>query len=173
MAFSPSDKANSLTNCSHIGAYLSTAYALRHPNRVSRLILLSPAGVPEDPDLTVSAEVDPSPETALNSTNGDSNTNGTASKAQVRDVKKEQAERRKNQSNFRKAATFLWESGFSPFQIVRSTLFYGPMLVGKYSSRRFPHLPQEDVVDMHEYIWHITRAKGSGEYGLCESFSFK
>jgi cardiolipin-specific phospholipase len=34
-----------------LGAYLSVAYALRHPTHVSKLILLSPVGVPRDPDL--------------------------------------------------------------------------------------------------------------------------
>ncbi|KAJ8086392.1 hypothetical protein PM082_005215 [Marasmius tenuissimus] len=59
---------------------------------------------------------------------------------------------------------YLWEEGWSPFQAVRSTLFWGPMLVGKYSSRRFTGLSKEDTRDMHNYILNITLAKGSGEY---------
>jgi len=60
--------------------------------------------------------------------------------------------------------TYLWEEGFSPFQVVRSSFFWGPMLVGKYSSRRFVGLSEEETRDMHEYILNITLAKGSGEY---------
>ena len=33
-----------------LGGYLSVAYALKYPTRVQKLILLSPAGIPRDPD---------------------------------------------------------------------------------------------------------------------------
>lgn len=33
-----------------LGGYLASAYAVRYPNRVSGLILVSPAGVPHGPD---------------------------------------------------------------------------------------------------------------------------
>jgi len=36
-----------------LGAYFSTVYALRYPERVHKLLLLSPAGVPQDPNNTV------------------------------------------------------------------------------------------------------------------------
>ena len=36
-----------------LGAYMSVAYALGHPTGVSRLVLLSLAGVPRDPNTTV------------------------------------------------------------------------------------------------------------------------
>ncbi|EEB89031.1 hypothetical protein MPER_12926, partial [Moniliophthora perniciosa FA553] len=43
-----------------LGAYLSTAYALKYTGRVDKLILLSPAGVPRGPDYTVpSQELEP------------------------------------------------------------------------------------------------------------------
>jgi len=38
------------------------------------------------------------------------------------------------------------------------------MLVGKYSSRRFSSLSEEETREMHDYITNITLAKGSGEY---------
>jgi len=40
------------------------------------------------------------------------------------------------------------------------------MIVGKYSSRRFSGLSEEETKDMHEYILAITLAKGSGEYSI-------
>jgi len=131
-----------------LGGYLSVAYALRYPTRVNRLILLSPAGVPRDPNgIEESSPGAPAPDA------------------------KESKERRealriarRNESLFRRFATWAWEEGWSPFQIVRSIVFWGPLLVGKYSSRRFSHLPDDEVRDMHDYIWHITSAKGSGEY---------
>lgn len=33
-----------------LGGYLASAYAVRYPNRVSGLILVSPAGIPHGPD---------------------------------------------------------------------------------------------------------------------------
>jgi pimeloyl-ACP methyl ester carboxylesterase len=39
-----------------LGGYLSAVYALRYPERVERLILLSPAGVPASKDTSVPAE---------------------------------------------------------------------------------------------------------------------
>jgi len=39
-----------------LGGYLSSVYALRYPQRVERLILLSPAGVPASKDTSVPGE---------------------------------------------------------------------------------------------------------------------
>lgn len=52
----------------------------------------------------------------------------------------------------------------TPFQMVRSASVFGPLLVARYSSWRFKALIDEDARDMNDYIWHITRLKGSGEY---------
>jgi cardiolipin-specific phospholipase len=147
-----------------LGGYLSVAYALKYPERVSRLILLSPAGVPENPnDTTIpSKEVDPTPtDSSPNASSAISPNN-----EQVKNVRKEQAEAKQKESLTRRIATHLWEEGMSPFQILRGTMFYGPILVGKYASRRFAHLSQDEVRDMNDYIWHISHAKGSGEYSI-------
>ncbi|KAG8903958.1 hypothetical protein FRB99_002481 [Tulasnella sp. 403] len=125
-----------------LGGYLSVAYALRHPTRVSRLILLSPAGVPPNPK-AISPTEDAALEAAAAATD---------------------AEPEPRPSLLRKLGTHAWEAGWSPFQVVRSITFFGPLLVGKYSTWRFRHLPDEDARDVNNYIWHITRGKGSGEY---------
>ena len=144
-----------------LGAYLSTAYALKYPTRVNQVILLSPAGVPRDPNTTE----EPSRELDLTPAQGGTANGGavTPTDARVKDVKDQQRQAKREETTLRKVATYLWEEGWSPFQIVRSAAFYGPWLVGKYSGRRFD-LTDEDKRDMHDYIWHITRAKGSGEY---------
>ncbi|CAE7059541.1 unnamed protein product [Rhizoctonia solani] len=144
-----------------LGAYLSTAYALRHPERVNQLILLSPAGVPRDPDTTEqpAAELDLTP-----GNNGVSSGGAVpATEARVKEVREGQQRAKREASTGWKVFSYLWEEGWSPFQVVRSAAFYGPWLVGKYSNRRFD-LTEEEKRDMHDYIWHITRAKGSGEY---------
>ncbi|KZS97934.1 alpha/beta-hydrolase [Sistotremastrum niveocremeum HHB9708] len=146
-----------------LGAYLSVAYTLRHPDRVSRLILLSPAGVPDDPNTEVpSREVDSAPSTPPGSSTP--SMPRPASTGDIKKLKAEQTVQKKEESRSRRLFTYLWEEGWSPFQIVRSTLFFGPWLVGKYSSRRFSSLTEDETRDMHHYILNITLAKGSGEY---------
>ncbi|KAG6331712.1 hypothetical protein ID866_7373 [Astraeus odoratus] len=146
-----------------LGAYFSVAYALRYPTRVNKLILLSPAGVPHDPNNLTA------PSRELTDT-GDATSSVSAPAAapastnDVKRIRNEQREAKRQESRTVKLITYLWEEGWSPFQVVRCTLFWGPMLVGKYSSRRFSGLTEDEVRDIHEYIVNITLAKGSGEY---------
>ncbi|KAF9485421.1 alpha/beta-hydrolase [Pholiota conissans] len=160
-----------------LGAYFSVAYALKYPDRVHRLILLSPAGVPRGPNYTEpSREVMDDQEQTMasgSSTDGSKNVKSPArekasfhraTKGRVESIREEQKETKKQESRTRKLLTYLWEEGWSPFQVVRSTLFWGPMLIGKYSSRRFSGLTPDETRDMHDYIMNITLAKGSGEY---------
>ncbi|KAG9317275.1 Alpha/Beta hydrolase protein [Chiua virens] len=145
-----------------LGAYFSVAYALRYPTRVHKLVLLSPAGVPHNPDnltmpsreLTDTGDSAPSPNTPAE----------LASTSEIHHIRDQQRAIKKSESRTRKLFTYLWEEGWSPFQVVRSTLFWGPMLVGKYSSRRFSGLTEDETRDLHDYILNITLAKGSGEY---------
>lgn len=146
-----------------LGGYLSVVYALRYPTRVSKLILVSPAGVPRDPNSTET------PSREVDSTNGSATDSAEpASEGKVNELRSGQRAEQRKQSNTRKLFTYLWEEGWSPFQVVRSTMFWGPKLVGKYSSRRFIGLNTDDTKAMHEYILNITLAKGSGEYCICE-----
>jgi cardiolipin-specific phospholipase len=165
-----------------LGGYLSVAYALKYPSRVERLVLLSPAGVPRDPNGTTvpSREVTgsqaddqelaggaPPPSSGLAARFGPRHGAGKAEAAstpRVEKIKTEQRAEKQKESVRRRMFTYLWEEGFSPFQLVRSSLFWGPMLVGKYSSRRFSGLSEEETRDLHDYILNITLAKGSGEY---------
>jgi cardiolipin-specific phospholipase len=143
-----------------LGAYFSVVYALRYPTRVQKLILLSPAGVPRGPNTTVpSRELTDSQDTLDGPDSA-----VPATKDQIDKIKAEQQTEKNQESKRRKLLTYLWEEGWSPFQVVRSTFFWGPMLVGKYSSRRFTGLSEEDTRDLHDYILNITLAKGSGEY---------
>ncbi|KAI6164956.1 Alpha/Beta hydrolase protein [Pisolithus thermaeus] len=127
-----------------LGAYFSVAYALRYPTRVNKLIYSLP--------LVIQAS-------AANARPATS-----ASTSAVSHIRNEQRAARNQESRTMKLVTYLWEEGWSPFQLVRSTLFWGPMLVGKYSSRRFSSLTEDETRDMHEYILNITLSKGSGEY---------
>ncbi|TFY73007.1 hypothetical protein EWM64_g11005, partial [Hericium alpestre] len=82
----------------------------------------------------------------------------------VEDLREEQEEKKRKLTRTQRLFTYLWEEGWSPFQVARSAVFWGPMLVGKYSSRRFSALGEEQCREMHEYLTNISLAKGSGEY---------
>ncbi|KAF8211380.1 alpha/beta-hydrolase [Mycena galopus ATCC 62051] len=142
-----------------LGGYLSTVYALKYPERVHKLILLSPAGVPRDPNGTTAPEreIEPPPHSSSSSVE-------LATHKKVEEVRTEQEAARPRHTRTRRLFMYLWEEGWSPFQVVRSTLFWAPMLIGKYSSRRFSGLTDEETANIHDYIMHITLAKGSGEY---------
>jgi len=144
-----------------LGAYFSVAYALKYPERVNKLILLSPAGFPRGPNWT-----DPSREIVDEGTSkpGESGTFQQATEDQVNKIEAEQKKEKQQMTRTRRLFTYLWEEGWSPFQVIRSALFWGPLLVGKYSSRRFPSLDPSETRDMHEYLLNITLSKGSGEY---------
>ncbi|KAH6915391.1 abhydrolase domain-containing protein 4 [Coprinopsis sp. MPI-PUGE-AT-0042] len=151
-----------------LGAYLSVAYTLKYPERVAKLILLSPAGVPRGPNYTEpsreltdhGADPDGVPEPHT----GDPSHAEPATKTSFHPFAQSQKRHQENQSLGRRLFTYLWEEGVSPFQVVRSAAFLGPLLVGKYSSRRFQGLTEEETRDLHDYILNITLAKGSGEY---------
>jgi cardiolipin-specific phospholipase len=147
-----------------LGAYFSTVYALKYPTRVNKLVLLSPAGVPHDPNATSDPSRELTDTGATNATTAQDATVEPATESKVEEIKVEQAVTKKQESRTRRLLMYLWEEGWSPFQLVRNTFFWGPMLIGKYSARRFASLSEEDTKDMHEYILNITLAKGSGEY---------
>ncbi|KAF8165009.1 Alpha/Beta hydrolase protein [Crassisporium funariophilum] len=158
----------SMTLIGHsLGAYFSVAYALRYPDRVSKLILLSPAGVPRGPNYEEpSRELtdDQAHSAPVSNPTREQSTVERATRGRVQSIRAEQKDNKAHESRSRKLFTYLWEEGWSPFQLVRSTLFFGPMLIGKYSSRRFSGLSPEETRDMHDYIMNITLARGSGEY---------
>jgi pimeloyl-ACP methyl ester carboxylesterase len=83
-----------------LGAYLSTAYALRYPTRVHQLILLSPAGVPRDPNTTE----EPSREIDLTPGQRGPISGGAvpATEARVEAVKAQQRQAKREESTFRK-----------------------------------------------------------------------
>jgi len=141
-----------------LGAYFSAVYAMRYPQRVHKLVLLSPAGVPRDPNNTVLSR-----EVLDRQVTGEDGP-VAADSSRLEALEQEQQAEKRKESFGRRLLTHLWEEGWSPFQVVRSSLFWGPMLVGKYSSRRFGALSEDETRDMHAYIMNITLAKGSGEY---------
>ena len=118
-----------------LGAYFSVVYALRYPTRVNKLILLSPAGVPRDPNSTVYARelTDTQDDTAATTGSG-SGTVTRPTEAEVEQIHSQQELDKRRESRTRRLLMYLWEEGWSPFQVVRSTFVWGPMLIGKVNS---------------------------------------
>jgi cardiolipin-specific phospholipase len=116
-----------------LGAYLSTAYALKFPSRVDKLVLLSPAGVPRGPNTEepVREVTDDREEITHHSSNGNGDAVETASSERVKRLREEQDKANKEVSRSQRLLVYLWEEGWSPFQIVRNLNVFGPMLVGK------------------------------------------
>jgi cardiolipin-specific phospholipase len=123
-----------------LGAYFSAVYALRYPQRVHKLVLLSPAGVPRDPNNTV-----PAREMLDRQVTGGDDGPVVADSSRLEALEQEQRAEKRKESFGRRLFTHLWEEGWSPFQVVRSSLFWGPMLVGKVACC-FPSLPCRLVI---------------------------
>jgi cardiolipin-specific phospholipase len=115
-----------------LGAYFSVAYALKYPSRVNKLVLLSPAGVPHDPNTTM-------PSREFTDSGDTQSLGGTAepvSASKLTRIRSHQEAEKKQESRTRRLFTYLWEEGWSPFQVVRASLFWGPWMIGKVSFAR-------------------------------------
>jgi cardiolipin-specific phospholipase len=60
-----------------------------------------------------------------------------ADSARLAALEQEQQTEKKKEALGRRLFTHLWEEGWSPFQVVRFSLFWGPMLVGKVRVRSY------------------------------------
>lgn len=124
-----------------LGGYLSAVYALRHPERVEKLLLLGPAGVPAKP-------ADFSPEAFRKRANVQPYT--------LRSLMVSVFPR-------------LWNAGVTPGAVVRLLGPVGRSLTEGYTSRRFVEghgFTEAEKVAFSHYMYHITASPGSGEYAL-------
>lgn len=121
-----------------LGGYISTVYALRYPERVSRLILLSPAGFSRGSlgDLAKRYEVGEDDKPAklpfLLTPHG------------------------------QRILTWAW-GNISPFALVRSTGMFGPWMSSKYTRRRFADLDAGELRAMHAYCHGVFSDRASSE----------
>ncbi|KAI5779213.1 Alpha/Beta hydrolase protein [Geopyxis carbonaria] len=177
------------------GGYLSVRYCLKYPERVNKVILASPVGVPEDPYAIRQELPDENVENkqpALVQNQGDivtqSNPNlPTSIENQPRGPSTQASATISASSSVvslpsletsvgQKPATprrvipkwlaYLWDANISPFSLVRWSGPLGPRLVSGWTSRRFNALPPEESQALHNYAYSLFRQRGSGEYAL-------
>ncbi|KAF2635529.1 alpha/beta-hydrolase [Massarina eburnea CBS 473.64] len=141
-----------------LGGYLATAYALKYPGRINKLILASPVGIPEDPYAVSEDLPEPQDSTMANEFTQD----GAGNQADSKPDKKDPPRRR-----LPGWVSYLWEANMvSPFALVRWSGPLGPRLVSGWTSRRFSQLPEEESQALHDYSYSIFRQRGSSEYAL-------
>ena len=140
-----------------LGGYVSTVYALRYPQHVKKLILVSPIGFPRNPTITTQESL-----------------NNDLSQAEHQDRVHEfsDAPETKTRKFAKNLVNFLWDRNYSPFDILRKTYFFAPLLVSSYSLRRFSSLSPDLQRDLYHYIYAISVQKASSEYSITHLLSF-
>ena len=176
-----------------MGGYLSFKYSVKYPERVNKLIMASPVGIPEDPYAVRQSLPDhgagikgqneggsrSSPHLGenLNAQAGNNHSSSapvspggsTDSLPDERDVMASQPDpppTARRRRPFPKWFVYLWDANVSPFSIVRWSGPLGPRFVSGWSTRRFHWLPQEQHQALHNYAYSLFRQRGSGEYAL-------
>lgn len=138
-----------------LGGYLSVAYALRYPERVERLVLVSPVGIPEGSWHPGAAPERPAQDEAVS--------DDAASDCSDSSVQPPMPPRRLNTRTM-SVLGWLWDRNVSIFSLLRSTSFFAPWLVSGYTRRRFANIPPEELQCMHAYCHGIFAGRGSSEY---------
>ncbi|OMJ09625.1 putative cardiolipin-specific deacylase, mitochondrial [Smittium culicis] len=126
------------------GGYMSSIYALKYPERVNKLILESPMGLPETPESVNSfLETGEIPELQM--------TINPSSDALVSGKNPDFFHRLRDLSPtyklLLKGSVSLWNSSYTPQGIVRS-------------------LNPDEMKALSQYMYHVSAQKGSGEYSL-------
>ena len=160
-----------------LGGYLATAYTLKYPGRVKKLILASPVGVPENPyaeeqQLPANPPQDQSHPPSLEVTGmeaellqpSDEVLKPTPSLTSTTPPHKPSVDPPRRQ--IPKWISYLWDQNVSPFTFIRWSGPLGPSLVSSWTSRRFSFLPTPESAALHTYAYTLFRQRGSGEYAL-------
>ncbi|KAH7036810.1 Alpha/Beta hydrolase protein [Macrophomina phaseolina] len=154
-----------------MGGYMVSAYALKYPGHIDKLILVSPVGIPEDPWATKAEIPDqPSGEAAAGEILRDEGIaqldDGAVDIKPPKDAQKPDDPNKPFSKPPSKFVSHLWDANISPFSIIRLTGPLGPRLTSGWTSRRFAHLPTEEAAALHDYSYSLFRQRGSGEYAL-------
>lgn len=142
-----------------LGGYLSSAYAVRYPQHVAGLFLVSPAGMPNPPPGALPTKTKKTGDAPV--MNGGMVRSDPASPTP-----------RRLPPFLWKFVSYMWESDFTPGRMIRNM---GPLarsmtrsIIRRRGSRwilRRP-LPSEAYEELGEYLYHAHASQGSGEFAL-------
>ncbi|ONH66907.1 putative cardiolipin-specific deacylase, mitochondrial [Cyberlindnera fabianii] len=154
------------------GGYLSALYALKYPQHVEKLVLVSPVGVERSQfDLssphstTTKAEVQgPDIEQEI----------GLHNKKTDEPVEKSSSLHVPDENgyvdrvpNLPWLMDLMWKRNMSPFTLIRGLGPWGASMATNWSFRRFAFLEDHEMIlKMHVYCYGTFAGKGSGEYAL-------
>ncbi|SCU88757.1 LAME_0E01046g1_1 [Lachancea meyersii CBS 8951] len=158
-----------------LGGYLGCCYALKYPERVEKLVLVSPVGVETSvfdltrkhtdkhlhatelgPDVSKEMSADKSNPTTDNPVKTSSSFHVPDDSGNVERV-----------PNLPKVFAFMWSCNISPFGILRTLGPMGALMSSRWSFRRFTHLKDpQDLFTFHDYFYSVFSGAGSGEYAL-------
>ncbi|KAI7870671.1 Alpha/Beta hydrolase protein [Spinellus fusiger] len=161
-----------------LGGYFSVCYSLKYPQHVEKLILVSPVGVPENPEKGASQPTNKPPQEILEEEAAQLNdslqaeTIAAQSKSQPTTSPTSTRTPPVISERTRSILRYLWDSNITPMSIVRLGGPLGATLVHKYTFARFPSLNTEEKTNLYDYLYHITTSKGSGEYALAGTLAF-
>lgn len=159
-----------------LGGYLSSCYAMKYPERVNKLVLLSPVGLEtssfdltknnNDQKSTIKVsenDMDKAPDVQEEVPQ---DTHVNLSKMKKPGFLESDANGHVSVSpSIPTALKFFWKSELSPFTFVRKFYFLGPSVMKGWSFTRFMDLKDEvKILKMHEYCYASFAGKGSGEY---------
>ncbi|KAI8320295.1 alpha/beta-hydrolase [Martensiomyces pterosporus] len=147
--------------CGHsFGGYMSALYALKYPEHVEKLVLISPIGIPEAPP-----DYEEQLRKARIPRNASANKQSSATSEDAGAAKKEPAKPSFQQNLLFKLALNLWERNFAPQWLIRTAGPFGHRLINRYVSR-FTWLSERERGDLAAYTYHISALPGSSEYAL-------
>jgi cardiolipin-specific phospholipase len=137
-----------------LGGYFATCYALKYPERVEKLILVSPAGIPENSPEQQSKLVSNTvnPQETLEREASEIGASLQAEAAAAENIAKQQVSTSPPRSRMPAWATYLWDRNVTPMSIIRAIGPFGPSLVHTYTSRRFAHLDLSEQHDLYDYL---------------------
>lgn len=169
-----------------LGGYLSSLYTIKHPQHVSKLVLISPVGVERSIyDLSIENRGDfkhvvEGPDVAAEIGKHHKDTDSEIKTPKDRNTE-EKSDTKKSTSlhipdangfvtrvpNLPRLFTFMWNRNLSPFTIIRLLGPVGPKYATEWSFRRFGSLDDYSaIMKLHVYSYSTFVGRGSGEYAL-------
>ncbi|KAJ2366576.1 hypothetical protein IW150_005907 [Coemansia sp. RSA 2607] len=151
-----------MTLCGHsFGGYMSALYALKYPERVEKLVLVSPIGIPEPPE---------GYDEILRNGGGPLRKPPTPTPSQSPEPPQsvqaaDEAKPGIRRVLFVRMAMNLWERNFAPQWVVRSAGPFGRRLIDWYIGR-FSWLSEEQRISLAAYAHQISVLPGSSESAL-------